>query len=214
MGGTPHWIISPEQFDEVNQRLTSLNLHPFLRPRIQTAHGIEAKIFVGSKTNGVEFDCVPFTADKGLDNGHKGIALVFRTETVGNPTGPEQELAGTNQHKASGEVDVEDRGGFVVSAENPDGSPTNVVMVIGVQVVTNIIRPAIRPSARLNQPQIHIKARFIELPGPAAANLYLGISMWRVFTLPQTISRSLRVLRLTSPSLWLESAGQRCLRAS
>ena len=133
--GTPHWIIAPEQFDEVNQRLTSLNLHPFLRPRIQTPHGMAAEFWVGNKTNGVEFDCVPFAADKGLDNGHKGIALVFRTETVGNPTGPEQELAGTNQHKASGEVDVEDRGGFVVSAENPDGSPTNVVMVIGVQVV-------------------------------------------------------------------------------
>ncbi|MGD0087279.1 MAG: M56 family metallopeptidase [Verrucomicrobiota bacterium] len=133
--GTPHWIISPEQFDGVNRRIASLNLHPFLRPRIQTAHGIAAEFFVGNKTNGVEFDCVPFAADKGLDSGHNGIALVFRTDTVGNPTGPQQELAGTNLHKASGEVNVEDRGGFVVSAVNPDGSPTNVVMVIGVQVV-------------------------------------------------------------------------------
>jgi beta-lactamase regulating signal transducer with metallopeptidase domain len=162
--GTPHWIISPEQFDDVNQRIASLNLHPFLRPRIQTSHGMAAEFWVGNKTNGVEFDCVPFAADKGLDNGHRGIALVFRTETVGNPTGPEQELAGTNQHKASGEVDVEDRGGFVVSAANPDGSPTNVVLVIGVQVVTNTIGSSVRPSARLNQPQIHIKARFLEVP--------------------------------------------------
>jgi beta-lactamase regulating signal transducer with metallopeptidase domain len=162
--GTPHWIISPEQFDEVNQRLTSLNLHPFLRPRIQTSHGMAAEFFVGNKTNGVEFDCVPFAADKGLDNGHKGIALAFRTETVGNPTGPEQELAGTNPYKASGEVGVEDRGGFVVSAENPNGSPTNVVMVIGVQVVTNTIGTSVRPGGRLNQPQLHIKARFLEVP--------------------------------------------------
>ena len=176
--GTPHWIISPEQFDEVNQRIGSLNLHPFLRPRIQTPHGMAAEFWVGNKTNGVEFDCVPFAADKGLDNGHKGIALVFRTETVGNPTGPEQELAGTNQHKASGEVDVEDRGGFVVSAANPDGSPTNVVMVIGVQVVTNTIGSSVRPSARLNQPQIHIKARFLEVPKGTLAgfNKTIGIT--------------------------------------
>jgi beta-lactamase regulating signal transducer with metallopeptidase domain len=159
-GGTPHWIISPEQFDEVNQRLTSLNLHPFQRPRIQTADGVTAEFWVGQKNNGVEFDCMPFAADQGLETGHRGIALVYRTETVGNPTGPEQELAGKNHHKASGEVGVEDRGGFIVSAENPDGSPTNVVMVIGVQIVTNTIRP----SARLNQPQLHIKARFIEVP--------------------------------------------------
>lgn len=167
--GTSHWIISPGQFNEVNQRIASLDLHPFLRPRIQTAHGITAEFFVGNKTNGLEFDCVPFEADKGFDNGHKGIALAFRTKTVGNPTGPEQKLAGTNHYEVSGEVGVEDRGGFVVSAKNPDGSPTNVVMVICVQVVTNTMRP----SARQDQPQIHIKARFIELPGSVAANLYL-----------------------------------------
>ncbi|HLX96196.1 MAG TPA: M56 family metallopeptidase [Verrucomicrobiae bacterium] len=168
-GGTPHWIISPEQFNEVNRRIALLNLHPFLRPRIQTAHGIAAEFFIGNKTNGLEFDCVPFEADKGFDNGHEGIALAFRTKTVGNPTGPEQKLTGTNHYEVSGEVGVEDRGGFVVSAVNPDGSPTNVVMVIAVQVVTS----AMRPSARLSQPQIHIKARFIELPGSVAANLYL-----------------------------------------
>jgi beta-lactamase regulating signal transducer with metallopeptidase domain len=157
---SPHWIISPEQFAEVNQRIALLNLHPFQRPRIQTADGVTAEFWVGKKDHGVEFDCVPYEADKGLDNGRKGIDLVFRTETIGNPTGPEQELAGTNHYKASGEVGVEDRGGFVVSAENSDGSPTNVVMVIGVQVVTN----AVRPSARQAQPQIHIKARFFEVP--------------------------------------------------
>ncbi|HVU27355.1 MAG TPA: M56 family metallopeptidase [Verrucomicrobiae bacterium] len=134
----PHWIISPEQFDEINQRIASLNLHPFQRPRIQTAHGVMGELYVRDKTNGVEFDCEPFVADaehSGL--GRDGIALAFKTEIVGDPTGPEQKLVGTNHYQTSGEIGVEDGGGFVVSAKNPDGSPTNLVIVVNAEVVTN-----------------------------------------------------------------------------
>jgi hypothetical protein len=145
---TPHWTISPEQFNEINQRISSLHLHPFFRPSVLTADGRPASFSVSDKTNLVEFDCVPYVADKGLKNGHQGIALVFRTKTIGSPTGSEQELVGTNQYKASGEVGVEDRGGFIVSTGNPEGSASNVVMVFRVEMVTNA------SSAHLGRQQI------------------------------------------------------------
>lgn len=140
---SPHWIISPEQFGEINQRIASMNLRPFQRPRIQTADGTTAQFFVGDALQsgqhlkGVEFDCTPFEADKGLLDGQKGIALAFQTEIIGNPTGPKQELLGTTHYQASGEVGVLDHGGFIVSAQGPAGSLTNVVMVVGLQIVTN-----------------------------------------------------------------------------
>ena len=136
-GGAAWWSVAPDKFDEFNNRIASLNLKPFLRPRIQTAHGMAAEMFIGTQTNGmesrangVELDCRPMVIPGGID-------LAFRTQITGDPTGGDQTLVGTNRYQIHGTASAENYGGIVLRADNPDGSPDNLVMVLGLHIVTN-----------------------------------------------------------------------------
>jgi beta-lactamase regulating signal transducer with metallopeptidase domain len=187
--------IAADQFVAFNQRLKALGLTPFQRPRIQTAHGTTAQIYVGSSINGViingvELDCRPTVGDG-------QIGLAFRGEIKGNLAADGKTLTGVADHKMSGNVQTENQGGIVVCASNPDSSKDkNFVMVLSVQLVTNqapalaheavaavanrdnasIVRAveanqgASAASPRPVNPriQVHMKARFLEVPATSS----------------------------------------------
>lgn len=128
--GAPWWSVAPDKFDEFNDLITSLNLKPFVRPRVQTGHGITAEMFIGTPPNGTEFDCRPLVIPGGID-------LAFRTQITGDPTGNNQTLAGTNHYQIHGTASAENYGGIVLRAENPGGSTTNLVLILSLHIVTN-----------------------------------------------------------------------------
>ncbi|MGO8763517.1 MAG: M56 family metallopeptidase [Limisphaerales bacterium] len=134
-GNAPWWSVSPANFGEFDQRIKSLHLKSFAAPRVQTSSGTKADFFSGTVTNGVELNGVELNCVPRVIQG--GIELVFRTEIVGDPAGKNQTLVGPNLYQIHGTVGAEDHGEIVVRAENPDDSSTNLVMVMGLQVVTN-----------------------------------------------------------------------------
>ncbi|HXR04194.1 MAG TPA: hypothetical protein VN836_05755, partial [Verrucomicrobiae bacterium] len=152
-GDSPWWSVGPERFGEFDDRIKSLNLKPFIRPRVQTGNGMTAEMYCGTQTNGVElqangveFDCRPMVIDGAID-------LAFRTEITGEPTGKDQTLVGTNRYQIHGTASAEDYGGIVLHADNPDGSPDNLVMVLGLHIVTN-------------NPSAHFQTRLQAIIGP------------------------------------------------
>ncbi len=130
-GNAPWWSVPPDSFGEFNDRIKSLNLKPFVSPRVQTGHGITAEFYVGTNTNGTEFDCRPLVIPGGIE-------LAFRTQITGAPTGGDQTLVGTNRYQIHGTAAAEDYGGIVLRAENPNGATTNLVLVLGLHTVTNV----------------------------------------------------------------------------
>ncbi len=130
-GDDAWWSVAPDKFNQLTGSLESSGLHPVQRPRIQTSSGRPAQFFVGSETNGVvldgiEFDCLPFVKDGFVD-------LTLQSTVV---TGQPARGAFTNQFNTK--ASAEDHGGIVVRMENFDGhADSNVVVVIGVQIVTN-----------------------------------------------------------------------------
>jgi len=159
--------IAADQFDTFNQRIKALGLTPIQRPRIQTGNGTTAKFFVGSSVegvsiNGVEFDCRPTVGDG-------QIGLAFRGEIKGDLAADGRTLTGSAVHKITGNVLTDNRGGIIVCASNPDDTgDKNFVIVLGVQLVTELangqIGVAASPKPGDPLPQIHIKARFLEVP--------------------------------------------------
>jgi len=130
-GGAPWWSVAPDKFDEFNGRITSLNLKPFMRPRIQTGHGMAAQMYIGTPPNGTELDCRPMVIPGSID-------LAFRTKITGDPTGKDQTLVGMDRYQIHGTASAENYGGIVLRAENPDDSPTNLVLVLSLHIVTNV----------------------------------------------------------------------------
>jgi beta-lactamase regulating signal transducer with metallopeptidase domain len=130
------WTFAAGQFNDLDQRIKSLGLTPFMRPRVLTAHGTQAQFFCGSTyqgtnvINGVEFDCCPLVIPG-------GIQLAFKTDVTGLPAGSGQGLAGTTRFSLRGMDVTEDHGGMILRADDPNGSSSNLVMVLSLQVVTN-----------------------------------------------------------------------------
>jgi beta-lactamase regulating signal transducer with metallopeptidase domain len=124
--GDDWWSASPEQFSQLVGKLEASGLQLIQRPRIQTASGLTAEMFIGSKTNNVEFDCKPYVA-----NGFVDLALHGTVVGVA-PAG----AAFTNYF--STKASAEDRGGIVVRVNNYGGDAgNNLVAAIGVEIVTN-----------------------------------------------------------------------------
>jgi beta-lactamase regulating signal transducer with metallopeptidase domain/Flp pilus assembly secretin CpaC len=127
--------IAADHFAAFQEKIKSLGLKPFTRPRIQTSHGKPAQFFVGNDTNGVEFDCLPLIGDQVVE-------LAFNASIEGDLAGDGFTLAGTSKHSVNGRVTAENHGGIVVCADNPDGSvKTKFVAVVGVQILTNGATP-------------------------------------------------------------------------
>ena len=129
-GGAPWWSVAPETIGEFNNRIKSLGLKPFTSPRVQTLLGIEAEMFCGTQTNGVEFDCRPMAIQGGID-------LAFRMQITDDPTFKNHTLVGINQYQMHGMASAEDCGGIVLRADQPNGSGADLVLVVQLQSVTN-----------------------------------------------------------------------------
>src|ERR1017187_5743713 len=83
-------------------------------------------MYIGNGTNGLWFSCTPVITDKKVD-------LAVNGKVVDG----EQKVISTNQFRAS--ASAENFGGMLIRVENMDGlTASNLVAVIGVQIVTNI----------------------------------------------------------------------------
>jgi beta-lactamase regulating signal transducer with metallopeptidase domain len=123
--GDPWWSASQEKFKQLVGKLESSGLPLIQRPRIQTGSGMPAEFFVGNDTNSVEFECKPFAADGFIE------LMLQGTVVSGAPAS-----AFTNYFSAK--ASAEDHGGIVVRVKNYGGdAESNLVAVIGVQIVTN-----------------------------------------------------------------------------
>jgi beta-lactamase regulating signal transducer with metallopeptidase domain len=125
-GRDPWWSASPEKFSQLMENLKSSGLQPITRPRIQTSSGIPASMYFGDGTNGLEFDCSPIVVGGIVD-------LTIQGKFV-DAKGSE---AVTNEFNAKTSID--NYGGIVIRTKNIGGSgESNVVVITGVQLVTNI----------------------------------------------------------------------------
>ena len=139
-GGASWWSVAPDHFKEFNENIKSRGLRPFNSPRIQTGHGITASLYIGNRTNSVTLDCRPFIGDGAVD-------LTVRASTTGrfsdNPAGDWPTTEGMTNCAFNASVSAEDQGGIVLRAENPEGpAANNLVVILGVQIVTNYPPPA------------------------------------------------------------------------
>jgi beta-lactamase regulating signal transducer with metallopeptidase domain len=130
-GNSGTGLIPANQFAEFSKKLDSLGLRPFNKPRVETGHGTAASLFCGTATNGVHFDCLPYIVAKKVD-------LAFHASVDGDFSADGTTLVGTANHQILGRATVENHGGIIVCANNPDGSvKNNLVVVMEVQIVTN-----------------------------------------------------------------------------
>jgi beta-lactamase regulating signal transducer with metallopeptidase domain len=119
------WSASPEKFSQLVENLKSSGLQPITRPRVQTWSGMRAAMYVGNGTNGIEFDYTPLVGGRMIDLTIQGKVI----DAKGNETV-------TNQFNAKTSVD--NYGGIVIHTKNLDDSDeNNVVVITGVQLVTN-----------------------------------------------------------------------------
>ena len=149
-GGVPWWSVSPDYFNSFNEHVKSLGLSPFQRPRVQTSHGVPAQLYCGTETNGIDLSCLPFVT---VDGTNGAVDLAVRVNTKGwftdNPAGDWPTFVGTNSYAISARAWAEDHGGIVLRVENPSSSEVNnLVVVLGVQIVTNN-PPPVKTSERL-----------------------------------------------------------------
>jgi len=126
-GSDAWWSVSPEKFKQFVGSLELSGLQLIQRPRIQTGSGMTASFYVGDAANSVEFDCKPFAKEGFVD-------LTLQSTVIsGRP-------ANTFTNRFGIRASAEDHGGIVVRVENFDGDAgTNLVAVIGIQIVTNLV---------------------------------------------------------------------------
>jgi beta-lactamase regulating signal transducer with metallopeptidase domain len=178
------WSASPAQYLELSGRLKASGLKPEQRPRIQTCSGKPAQFFVGDilgKTEilrGTEIDCLPVVRDG-------KIQLTFTSEVMDGTAGARL----TN--RVEGDWELPSHGGLVVPMPN---DTKHRVFFLTAEVLTNTLQ-AQSPPGSSNQavkateanldnvkalpqgrspvqtPEVHIKARFIEVPADAIGGL-------------------------------------------
>jgi len=122
-GRAGNWTANAEKWDEINQRINSLNLKPSGTPRIQTISGNAASLYVGNQTHWFKWNCIPLAANGNID-------LTFNTEVASVSTANE-----TNRLELDGQTTVKNNGGLIICAQEPDDASSNLVLVIGVKTV-------------------------------------------------------------------------------
>ena len=218
----PWWSVEPDQFAAFGDRVKSLGLRPFQRPRVQTSHGMTAQLYYGTETNSIELSCLPFVT---VDQTQRFVALTVQVNTKGwftdNPKGDWPVHDGTNRYAVSGQVSAEDHGGIVLRAKNPAGD--NLVVVLGVQIVTNNPAPAENGEnapQRVANASANLDTRtFLITQNPGLANLRKKTGLTESST-PDEYLRG--ISKLLSPSgttlpptsIWLKENGLLLVRGT
>jgi Flp pilus assembly secretin CpaC len=143
--GSLWWLATPEQFSKLQTNLHESGYTPLMRPRIQTSSGMAAQFFVGNDEHGTEFDCLPVVTGEQIN-----LAV------NGRMNGASLTGAKTNQFAAN--ATLQNRAGMVICADDPGSSmETNVVVFIGVEIVTN-------------HPAVHFQPRLVPLEKKVSTN--------------------------------------------
>ncbi|HXB58630.1 MAG TPA: M56 family metallopeptidase [Candidatus Acidoferrales bacterium] len=125
-GQTGKWTVDAGKWDEINQRIHSLNVKWFAKPRIQTGSGIEADLTMGNATNGYEFDCTPFVTANHLELKYKVHLAQHSWISL-----PDMPVGMT----FFGQAILEDGGGLILCPLAVNNALSNLVLVIGVKTV-------------------------------------------------------------------------------
>jgi beta-lactamase regulating signal transducer with metallopeptidase domain/tetratricopeptide (TPR) repeat protein len=123
----------------INQRMRSLNLKPLGTPRIVDISGNVASIYVGTSTNWYKFNCTPVAVGDHID-------LSFQTEFARVSSSGE-----TNRLEIPGQAMIDDGGGIVLCAPDPDDASSNLVLVINVKTIEPASAQTIR-TAMVQEP--------------------------------------------------------------
>ena len=134
--GSSAWLLPPDKLDAFKQRLESLDVEPISSPRIMTAHGIAASLFVGDTAKNIRLECLPFV----LDRGEPGVEIATVVHTTGwfsrNPTGDWPTIDGHTNCAVSVRVQFLDKGGAILRATNSNSTAdNNLVIFLTAQLV-------------------------------------------------------------------------------
>ncbi len=143
------WRVDAAQLGNVKRHIKQLGLHSLMQDRLETAQGISGVLHSGNSSNWIEFGCDPFAYDQ------SEITFQFRTTVVS--VSPED--GKTNRCEISGRATVDENGGIVVNALDPNQSSTNLVVVISVKPMEEA------PAAGNNPYQTRLQAILRQVEG-------------------------------------------------
>jgi beta-lactamase regulating signal transducer with metallopeptidase domain/lipopolysaccharide export system protein LptA len=131
-GNSPWWRLSPENLDQLRQRLESMGLEPFQIPRIKTSHGAPANMFVGTPGTNIEFELIP-----SMQQGGAELTVTLRTTGYfsSNPAGDWPALDGRTNCAFFGHVGLTDGSGALLRVK-PDSADQNLVVVLKAELET------------------------------------------------------------------------------
>ena len=79
---SPWWDLPGAQFIDAQNRAKEIGLEPMMSPRVQTSHGVTARMFMGDTTNNIELECVPY-----VHGGAVSLSVLARTTGEYAPKG-------------------------------------------------------------------------------------------------------------------------------
>ena len=120
--------------DRVNQcagtQLKELGIQPMTSPRIQTAHGVTASLFMGDGTNNIRLECVPYVHD-----GVIHLTVLARTTGTYAPSANGwPDIAGHTNCAIFTRMNIPNGGGGILRAEQA-GAGSDLVVLLTAKIV-------------------------------------------------------------------------------
>jgi beta-lactamase regulating signal transducer with metallopeptidase domain/tetratricopeptide (TPR) repeat protein len=122
---SPWWDLSAAEFSAVQERLKTPGFDRISAPRVLTAQGVMASLFVGDQTNNIQLECVPSIRD-GLVN----VTTLARTTGKYAPEGGWPDFAGHTNCAIFSRVGIPEGDGVVLRAEYLSTMPDNELIVL------------------------------------------------------------------------------------
>jgi RNA polymerase sigma factor (sigma-70 family) len=131
--GASFWEVKPGELDGLRSRLLSAGLTAFQSPRILTAYGCAASIFVGDAKENVQFKCLPLLLSPSKF-GDQALELKLQAGTTGqftkNPAGDWPAFASRTNCAVFARAGFDDGGGLIFRTKNPGvSSPEDLVLL-------------------------------------------------------------------------------------
>jgi beta-lactamase regulating signal transducer with metallopeptidase domain len=125
------WPLMPDKSSELTKTLKSSGIHPISSPRLGVIDGENGEINIGNGTNSVELRYSPVVTGN-------SVRLIVEGKTIESIWRENAKYPVTNNFSAN--AIAENFGGVVIRSENVGSSgDSNLLVVIGVQLVTNFV---------------------------------------------------------------------------
>ena len=138
---SPWWELPPGMLTENRDRLKEAGIQPISSPRIQTAHGVTASLFVGDGTNNIQLECVPY-----VRNGMVNLTALARTSGEYAPGGKDwPDIAGHTNCAIFSRVSIPDGTGVAWVAKHIGAEASQDSLLVLLKA--RILEPAPKSSA-------------------------------------------------------------------